>query len=77
MSPLHFGIMMVLNLSIGLCTPPIGSVLFVSSAVANTTVQRMVRPLLPMYAAMFVALLLVAYVPAVSEALPLYFGLIE
>ena len=77
MSPLHFGIMMVLNLSIGLCTPPVGSVLFVSSAVANTTVQRMVRPLLPMYAAMFIALLLVAYVPAVSEALPLYFGLIE
>lgn len=50
MSPLHFGIMMVLNLSNGLCTPPVGSVLFVSSAVADTTVQRMVRPLLPMYA---------------------------
>lgn len=77
MSPLHFGIMMVLNLSIGLCTPPVGSVLFVSCAVAKTSLQAMIRPLMPMYVAMLVALLLVTYVPALSEALPLYFGLIE
>lgn len=77
MSPLHFGIMMVLNLSIGLCTPPVGSVLFVSCAVAKTSLQQMIRPLMPMYAAMLLALLLVTYVPAFSEALPLYFGLVE
>ena len=75
MSPLHFGIMMVLNLSIGLCTPPVGSVLFVSCAIAKTTIEKIIRPLLPMYAAMIVALLLVTYVPAISEALPRYFGL--
>ena len=75
MSPLHFGIMMVLNLSIGLCTPPVGSVLFVSSAVAGTPLTKMVRPLLPMYAAMIAALLLVTYVPEVSESLPRVFGL--
>ncbi len=75
MSPLHFGIIMVLNLSIGLCTPPVGSVLFVSCAIAKTTIEKIIRPLLPMYAAMIVALLLVTYVPAISEALPRYFGL--
>lgn len=77
MSPLHFGIMMVLNLCIGLCTPPVGSVLFVSCAVAKTTIEHMIRPLMPMYAAMIAALLLVTYVPEVSEALPVAFGLYE
>ncbi|WP_018274084.1 TRAP transporter large permease [Teredinibacter turnerae] len=75
MSPLHFGIMMVLNLCIGLCTPPVGSVLFVGCSIAKTTIARLIRPLLPLYAAMFIALLLVTYVPAVSEFLPTYFGL--
>lgn len=77
MSPLHFGIMMVLNLSIGLCTPPVGSVLFVSCAIARISIARIIRPLMPMYCAMFVALLLVTYVPAFSEALPRFFGLYE
>lgn len=75
MSPLHFGIMMVLNLCIGLCTPPVGSVLFVGCSIAKTTIARLIRPLLPLYAAMFIALLLVTYVPAISEFLPTYFGL--
>ena len=75
MSPLHFGIMMVLNLCIGLCTPPVGSVLFVGCGIAKTTIAQMVRPLLPMYFAMFVVLLLVTYVPAISEWLPRMFGL--
>ncbi len=75
MSPLHFGIMMVLNLSIGLCTPPVGSVLFVSCAVAKTTIMEIVRPIMPLYVAMFVALMLVTYVPWFSEFLPRLFGL--
>lgn len=77
MSPLHFGIMMVLNLCIGLCTPPVGTILFLSCAVANTTITKIVRPLIPMYVAMIVALLLVTYVPAFSELLPRQFGLID
>jgi tripartite ATP-independent transporter DctM subunit len=77
MSPLHFGIMMVLNLCIGLCTPPVGSILFVGCAIAKTSISRIVRPMIPMYAAMFLALMLVTYVPALSEALPRLFGLIE
>jgi tripartite ATP-independent transporter DctM subunit len=77
MSPLHFGIMMVLNLSIGLCSPPVGSVLFVSCAMAETRLEKIVRPLMPMYAAMIVALLVVSAFPALSEALPRFFGLYE
>lgn len=76
MSPLHFGIMLVLNLSIGLCTPPVGTVLFVGCAVAGTTIQRLVRPLVMLYAALIVALLLVTYIPFLSEGLPRAVGLI-
>ena len=73
-TPLHFGIIMVLNLSIGLCTPPVGSVLFVSCAVAKTSIHNIIRPLLPMYAAMLIVLLLVTYIPAISEVLPRAMG---
>ena len=76
-SPLHFGIMMVLNLCIGLCTPPVGSVLFVGCSIAKTSIAQLIRPLMPMYAAMLVALMLVTYVPAISEFLPVFFGLYE
>ena len=75
MDPIHFGIMMVLNLCIGLCTPPVGSVLFVGAGVANTTIQQLIRPLLPFYGAMLVGLILVAYIPALSLWLPSLFGL--
>jgi tripartite ATP-independent transporter DctM subunit len=75
MSPLHFGIMMILNLSIGLISPPVGSVLFVACAVAKTKLESLIKPLLPMYASMVVVLLLVTYVPAISEFLPSLFGL--
>ncbi|MDQ2076037.1 TRAP transporter large permease [Marinimicrobium sp. ABcell2] len=77
MSPLHFGIMMVMNLCIGLCTPPVGSVLFVGAGIAKSSIAEMFKPLIPMYFAMFVMLMLVTYVPAMSEALPRLFGLYE
>ncbi|MBN1758417.1 MAG: TRAP transporter large permease [Chitinispirillaceae bacterium] len=75
--PIHFGIMMVLNLCIGLCTPPVGSVLFVGCGIANTTIAKLIRPLLPLYVAMIAALLLVTYVPAISLALPELFGYLK
>jgi tripartite ATP-independent transporter DctM subunit len=77
MSPLHFGIMMVLNLCIGLCTPPVGSILFVGCAIAKTSISQIVRPMIPMYVAMFLALMLVTYLPGLSEWLPRFFGLID
>ena len=77
MSPLHFGIMLVLNLCIGLCSPPVGSLLFVGSAIGKTSIGALVRPLLPMYLAMFAVLMIVAYVPAISEWLPRAIGVYE
>ena len=74
MSPLQFGIMLVLNLSIGLCSPPVGSVLFITCAIAKTKLENIIRPLLPLYAAMFVVLMLITYFPWFSEALPNMFG---
>lgn len=68
--PIHFGIVMILNLCIGLCTPPVGSVLFVGCSVARTGIESVVRPLLPMYAAMVAVLLLVTFVPGISLWLP-------
>jgi TRAP-type C4-dicarboxylate transport system permease large subunit len=76
-SPVHFGIMMILNLSIGLCTPPVGSVLFVGCSIGKTTIGEVTRPLLPLYGAMFVSLLIVTFVPQISEWLPRLFGLID
>lgn len=74
MSPLHFGIVMVLNLCIGLCTPPVGSVLFLGCSIGKTTIARVTKSLLPFYAVMIAALLLVTYIPWIVEALPRAFG---
>ncbi|MBF8963585.1 TRAP transporter large permease [Pontibacter sp. FD36] len=73
--PVHFGILMVFNLCIGLCTPPVGSVLFVGCGVANISISKVIKPLVPLFVAMLVALLLVTYVPALSLWLPEVFGL--
>lgn len=75
-SPLHFGIMMILNLSIGLCTPPVGSVLFVGCSIGKVNITEIIKPILPLYAAMVIALVLVTMFPAISEYLPQLLGLI-
>ena len=74
MDPVHFGVIMVLNLCIGLCTPPVGTVLFVGSSVANVSIIRVVRPLIPFLIGMIVALLLVTFIPQLSLWLPTEFG---
>lgn len=74
MSPLHFGIVMVLNLCIGLCTPPVGSVLFLGCGIGKTTIARVTKSLLPFYAVMIIALMLVTYIPWIVEVLPKAFG---
>ncbi|MEM9884789.1 MAG: TRAP transporter large permease subunit [Bacteroidota bacterium] len=74
MNPVHFGIVMVLNLCVGLCTPPVGTVLFVGVGVAGTSIQKVVRPLLPLFIAMIIALFLVTYIPALTMWLPGVFG---
>lgn len=74
MDPVHFGIVMVLNLCVGLCTPPVGSVLFVGVGVAGTTIEKVVGPMLPFFLAMLVALALVTAWPELSLWLPHLLG---
>lgn len=73
-NPIHFGIIMVMNLCIGLCTPPVGSVLFISCGIAGTTISKVLKPLLPLFLAMLVTLFLVSYVSQISLFLPKIFG---
>ncbi|WP_100260664.1 TRAP transporter large permease [Qipengyuania seohaensis] len=68
--PVHFGIILMLNLGIGLVTPPVGSVLFVGSAVGKIPIADMVRTIWPFYLTLIAALLLVSFVPALSLWLP-------
>jgi len=75
LDPVHFGIIMVLNLCIGLCTPPVGSVLFVGVGIAKTSIEKVIKPLLPLFLAMLLALFLVTYFPQLSLWLPSLFDL--
>ena len=72
--PVHFGMIMLLNLGIGLITPPVGPTLFVGCAIGNCTMEEVSRELWPFYGAMCIALLVVTYVPALSLWLPRTLG---
>ena len=74
--PLHFGIFMVANLCIGLVTPPVGTVLFAGCGIANVSISDIIRPLIPMYVAMVIALLLIVYVPEITLVVPRWLGLL-
>ena len=75
MDPVHFGIVMIANLCIGLCTPPVGTCLFVACSVGKTTIARVVPPAIPFFIAMTIALLVITYLPWLSMWLPRMFGL--
>ncbi len=75
MDPVHFGLVMVLNLCIGLVTPPVGSILFVSSSVAKVPVEQVIRPLMPYLAAMLAVLMLITYWEGLVMWLPRLFGM--
>ena len=72
--PLHFGIIMILNLCIGLCTPPVGSVLFLGCGIGKTSIDQLIKPLIPLYLAMIAILFLITYFPQLSLFLPTYLG---
>ncbi|MEX0778179.1 MAG: TRAP transporter large permease [Balneolales bacterium] len=74
--PVHFGIIMIVNLCIGICTPPVGTLLFVGVSVAETTIEKVIKPLLPLFAAMLVVLMLVTFWEDLSLWLPRLFNLI-
>ncbi len=75
MDPVHFGIVLVLNLCIGLCTPPVGTILFVGSGVANVSVSKVIKPLIPFLAIMILVLMVILYIPKITMILPELFGL--
>lgn len=75
MDPVHFGIMLIANLCIGLCTPPVGTCLFVGCSVGQTSIARVTRPMIPFFFAMLLAVMLITYCPPLSLWLPRLLGL--
>ncbi|MCC2315806.1 TRAP transporter large permease [Cellulomonas xiejunii] len=74
--PVHFGIMMVFNLSIGTITPPVGPILFVGAKVADISIEAVIRRLLPFFGALILVLIMVIFTPALSMWLPTQLGLV-
>jgi len=70
MHPVHFGIMLIANLCIGLCTPPVGTCLFIGCGVGKTTIAKVTGTILPFFGAMIAALMVITYIPATSLWLP-------
>ncbi|NLI21383.1 MAG: TRAP transporter large permease [Clostridiales bacterium] len=74
MDPIHFGVMMIFNLAIGLCTPPVGSALFVGCAIGRTPIERTSIHMMPMYAVMVVMLFVITFVPQIVMWVPNMIG---
>lgn len=77
MSPVQFGIVLVFNLSLGTITPPVGPILFTGCKVTNISIEDVIRTLVPYFFAIFIVLMLVTYIPAISMILPEMMGLVE
>lgn len=75
MNPVQFGIVLIANLCIGLCTPPVGACLFVSCSVGRTSIARVIAPMIPFFFAMLIGLLLITYWAPLSTALPSWLNL--
>lgn len=73
-SPVQFGVILIYNLAVGLCTPPVGSALFVGCGIGHISMEKATKAMLPMYAVMIVGLMLVTYIPAISLWLPKLLG---
>jgi tripartite ATP-independent transporter DctM subunit len=78
MDPVQFGIVMMLNLSVGLLTPPVGTVLFVGSSICGIKIEKASKAMIPFYIVMFIVLLLLTYIPAITMTVPnLLFGSLD
>lgn len=75
--PVHFGMLMLVNLGIGLITPPVGAVLFVGAAVGKLKMEQVVRTMMPFYGGLLAVLLVVTYVPVVSMFVPWLGGFVS
>jgi tripartite ATP-independent transporter DctM subunit len=71
--PVHFGLITTVNLAIGMSTPPVGITLFVSSSIAETSLTKMVKPMLPIWIAMLTVLMLITFIPEISLYIPSLF----
>ena len=76
MSDVQFGIMLIMNMGLGNVTPPVGSVLFVGCGVAKVSIAGVTKYIIPLFVAMFVALMMVTYIPAISLCVPYFCGLV-
>ncbi|MCP4380108.1 MAG: TRAP transporter large permease, partial [Hyphomicrobiales bacterium] len=74
MDPLQFGMILMMNLGLGLCTPPVGACLFVGCAIGKVPIEKAVKTIFPFYIAIFIALMLTTFIPAISLTLPRLFG---
>ncbi len=74
MDPIQFGIILMMNLGLGLCTPPVGACLFVGCAIGDVKIEQAVKTIWPFYLAIFVALMLTTYIPALSMTLTHWMG---
>jgi len=70
MDPIHFGVMMVLNLAVGLCTPPVGAALFVGCSIGKIKIEDVTKSMLPFYSIMVIVLLLVTFIPQIVLFIP-------
>jgi len=70
LDPLQFGMILLVNLGLGLCTPPVGSCLFVGCAVGKLPMEKAVKTIWPFYLAIFIALMMITFIPAISMTLP-------
>ena len=77
MSPIHFGIVLMLNLSIGLLTPPVGSTLFVGCALGKCRIEELSKTMVPFYATMIVVLMFITYIPGICLWLPRILGMVR
>ena len=75
MHPVHFGLMMVMNLCVGTLTPPVGAILFAGCRVNHVKIEQIIRMMLPYFAVIFICLMLVTYIPWLTMALPTAIGL--
>lgn len=76
MNPVHFGLMMVLNLCVGTLTPPVGAILFAGCRIGNVKIENVIRPLMPYFLVVFLVLLLVTYVPILTMGIPVLLDLV-
>jgi len=73
-TPVHFGVILMLNLGIGLLTPPVGSALYVGCAIGEIKIEKIMKGMVPFFATMFIVLMLITYLPDISTIIPRLFG---